>query len=61
MDFEYSPDFSCRITADTNQTSAAILITTVDRSQTNQIYLMYIVTDHDYLGVFMPDPISKKI
>lgn len=58
MDFEYSSVFSCQVTGDTTITAASLFITTENTGNNNQLYIMYIATDHDYLGVFMPGPLS---
>jgi hypothetical protein len=58
MAFEYSPVFSCQVTSDTTTTSATLIITTQNSGRNNQLYLMYIASDHDFLGVFMPGALS---
>lgn len=57
MDFEYSPTFSCKVTSDTTTSTANLLINTANTGQNNQLYIMYMATDHDYMGVFMPGPL----
>lgn len=58
MDFQYSPVFSCQVSSNTTESSATLLITTQTTSTTNQLYIMYLATDHDFFGVFMPGPLS---
>lgn len=59
MDFEYSPTFSCQVSSNTTTTSATLIITTTNTGQNNQLYLMYIATDHDFMGVFMPGALGS--
>lgn len=54
MDFEYSPSFSCKLTSNTSTTTATLNITTDSLAQNNQLYIMYLATDHTYMGVYMP-------
>lgn len=54
IDFEYSPEFSCQITAATNKTSAAILVRSPNENINNRLYIMYIATDHPQIGIFVP-------
>ena len=61
MDFEYSPVFSCQVTNATTTTSSTLWITTQNSRRSNQLYITYIATDHDYLGVFMPGPLSTSL
>lgn len=58
MDFEYSPEFSCQVTSGTTVTSGTLFVSTTRTGQNNQLYIMYIATDHDFLGVFMPGPLG---
>ena len=58
MDFEYSPTFSCRVTNSTTSTSAILQVTTSNVGQNNQLFLMYMATDHPLIGIFMPDALS---
>jgi hypothetical protein len=60
MDFEYSPTFSCLVTNDTTSTSAVIQVTTSNVGASNQLYLMYMATDHSALGIFMPAPLRMS-
>ena len=65
MDFEYSPTFSCKVTNSTTSTSAILQVTTSNVGQNNQLFLMYMATDHPLIGIFMPDalgtsPITKS-
>lgn len=57
MDFQYSPVFSCQVSSNTTESSATLLITTQTTSPNNQLYIMYLATDHDFFGVFMPGPL----
>jgi hypothetical protein len=58
MDFQYSPKFSVKVTSDTSESSASLVITSSNRGANDQLYIMYIATDHDFMGVFMPGPLS---
>lgn len=58
MDFEYSPTFSCRV-ANATQSSSILVVTTTNMGTNNQLYLMYIATDHPSLGVYMPNPFGN--
>lgn len=55
IDFEYSPDFSSRITADTNRAETAIKVSSRSRNINNRLYIMYIATDNEQIGIFVPD------
>jgi len=46
------------VTSDTTVSAATLFITTTNSGQNNQLYIMYIATDHDFLGVFMPGPLG---
>ncbi len=61
VDFEYSPDFSCRITSDTNKISTAIKIISASTNTNNRMYIMYMATDYVQMGVFVPDRLCKII
>jgi len=54
MDFEYSPTFSCTVDNSTTATSAVLVVTTTNSGSNNQLYLMYMATDHSALGIYMP-------
>ena len=58
LDFEYSPTFSTRVTNGTTTRSATLQVSTSNTGQNNQLYLMYMATDHPYIGIFMPAPLS---
>ena len=58
MDFEYSPTFSCKVTNNTSPTSTVLRVTTSNVGQNNQLFLMYMATDHPLIGIFMPAPLS---
>jgi hypothetical protein len=60
LDFEYSPDFSSRITADTNRTATAIRIASQSRNVNNRLYIMYIATDNEQIGIFVPDRLGTS-
>lgn len=53
MDFEYSPTFSCTVNS-TTPTSAVLQVATSNTGTNNQLYLMYMATDHPSLGIYMP-------
>ena len=59
IDFEYSPTFSCKVTNATTTMNAILQVSTTNVGQNNQMYLMYMATDHKYLGIFMPPALSK--
>jgi len=58
MDFEYSPTFSCKVTNSTTSTSAILQVTTSNVGQNNQLFLMYMATDHPLIGIFMPNALG---
>lgn len=60
MDFEYSPSFSLIVTNDTTLSSAVLRVSTSNTGQNNQLYLIYIATDHSDLGVFMPPALGTE-
>jgi len=59
IDFEYSPTFSTKVTNETTTTNANLIVTTTNSGQNNQLYLMYMATDHALIGLFMPPQLSK--
>jgi len=59
MNFEYSPTFSCQVSNTTGLSGAALMVTTTDTGQNNQLFLIYMATDHPYLGIFMPPALSN--
>ena len=59
LDFEYSPDFSCRITAATNQSATAIQINSASANVNNLLYIMYMATDNAQIGILATDRLSK--
>jgi hypothetical protein len=58
MNFDYSPTFSCLVSNVTSLSGAIIQVSTADASQNNQLFLIYMATDHPYLGIFMPPALS---
>ena len=54
MDFEYSPTFSCKVSNGTTATSAVLQVSTTNVGINNQLFLMYMATDHPFMGIFMP-------
>ena len=61
IDFEYSPTFSTKVTNGTTTTNATLQVSTTNVGQNNQLYLMYMATDHPYFGIFMPTALSKCV
>lgn len=57
IDFEYSPTFRTKVTNGTT-TNATLQVSTTNVNQNNQLYLMYMATDHPYVGIFMPSALS---
>lgn len=60
LDFEYSPDFSCQITAATNKTATAVRVTSSNENVNNRLYIMYIATDNEQMGIFVPERLCKN-
>jgi hypothetical protein len=61
IDFEYSPDFSCRITAATNKTATSIKVSSLSTNKNNRLYIMYMATDHVQMGIFVPDRLCTHL
>ena len=61
LDFEYSPTFSCKVTNATTTTSAILEVSTTNIGQSNQLFLMYLATDHPSMGIFMPAPLGISL
>lgn len=61
MDFEYSPTFNVKVTDSTTTSNAILQVSTANAGKNNQLYLIYMATDHPYLGVFMPPSLSTLV
>ncbi len=61
IDFEYSPDFSCKVTAATNKTSSTVMANSSNTNSNNRLYVMYIATDNEQVGIFVPERLCNFV
>lgn len=62
LQFDYNPSFSINVLQEVSTVTNMIFYVSgnpSDNSVFNELFIMYIATDYDLIGVYMPGPQSK--